>query len=35
MAEKGKVKIIKDTDGGIVVDPRTNQEYTFTQKYHK
>ncbi|MFM2018060.1 MAG: hypothetical protein RL007_1716 [Bacteroidota bacterium] len=35
MAEKGKIKIIKDTDGGIVIDPRTNLEYTFTQKYHK
>lgn len=35
MAEKGKVKIIKDTDGGIVIDSKTNTEYTFKQVYHK
>ncbi|MCK6639859.1 MAG: hypothetical protein L6Q81_07210 [Bacteroidia bacterium] len=35
MAEKGKVKVIKDTDGGIVVESRTNLEYTFSQKNHK
>jgi len=35
MAEKGKIKIIKDTEGGIVIDSKTNNEYTFKQPYHK
>jgi hypothetical protein len=35
MAEKGKIKIIKDTEGGIVIDSKNNNEYTFKQPYHK
>lgn len=35
MADRGKVIVINDGTGGIITDPKTNTDYTFTQPYHK
>ena len=35
MADKGKVIVINDGNGGIINDPKSGVDYAFTQPHHK